>query len=118
MNENLSNQPNVTLEEVIESMFGGRMDTHTEKKEKTNHSIVGREYFVSDNSYAKDKTHNSIGMGLRGKTYKVISEPYRVDVTEELPFSEGETKFVTMVDVKSYETGFVYSVMFMENGLY
>lgn len=76
-------------------------------------SIIGKEYKVFDNSYATCKTYGTKACGLHGKVYTITSEPYKARVKTILDREEDEL----MVDVRSKDTGIVYSVLFSESDI-
>jgi len=94
------------LKEILGTFFGVEDNDEVEE-----YSIIGKRYEVRDNSYARCKTHDCEVGGLHGRVYTIVSETYKASVH----LWEDEYKDVVMVDVKSDDTGLVYSVLFEEN---
>lgn len=75
-------------------------------------TYIGKTYIPNDNSYCIDKTHNIHGAPL-GRKMLIVSEPYQKFVSHI--WLDEKQEVDTFIDVLSYDTGFVYSVLFDES---
>ena len=75
-------------------------------------TYIGKTYIPNDNSYCIDKTHNVSGWPY-GRRMLIVSEPYKRFV-ETWPRGNKKEAY-PFIDVMSYDTGIVYSVLFYEN---
>ena len=103
--------------EAVGALFNGgdddEYDEYDEYDEQDNEPIlplIGKKYKVQDNSYITVKDSGVSG-GLYGKTVTIVSAPY----VKEVEAFFGEKRNEMFVDVKSEDSGLIYSVLFDES---